>query len=228
MRATHFNGNGVKSDDSTSQLFTPVKPKTEGQALLLRAIETSNITICDGPAGTGKTFIAFASALSYLVKDPTIKKIVIVRPTYTSGQEPSIGYLPGNLDEKMGPFMAPILKDSAPLLIRHPDVESIIAKLDIEVVPLQFMRGRTFHNSFIILDEAQNCNMDDFRMFLTRIGQYSRVVIEGDSSQADRSDSALRHVMNELTGLRFLSSVYLNNDDIIRSPMVKKILERLG
>jgi phosphate starvation-inducible protein PhoH and related proteins len=227
IRTTQVNGNGDKSDNDSS-LFTPIKPKTEGQSLLLRAIEKSGITICDGPAGTGKTFISFASALRYLVTDITINKIVIVRPTYTSGREPSIGYLPGTLDEKMGPFMAPIMKDSAPLLIRHSDVESVISKLDIEVVPLQFMRGRTFHNSFIILDEAQNCNMDDFRMFLTRIGRYSRVVIEGDASQADRSDSALRRVMNELEGLSFVSNIYLQNKDVIRSPMVRKILERLG
>lgn len=232
-----------------SDILTPIKPKTEGQQIYLESIEDNIITICDGLAGTGKTFISFYSALKYYLSNNNIDRIVIVRPTFSAGDEPELGFLPGNINEKMSPFLAPLLKDSARQIIKKlkKDYEvqsllsrgrnsldaaasvmnSIISKFDIEIVPLQFMRGRTFDRSFVILDEAQNCNMADFKLFLTRIGLYSKVVIEGDASQCDRKDGALVELMDRLEGLDNIGTVCLDQRDIVRSPLISSILERL-
>lgn len=232
-----------------ADILVPVNPKTDGQARYLDSIEDYPITICNGPAGTGKTFISFAMALKYYLSKNAIDRIVIVRSTFPAGDEPALGFLPGDLNEKMSPLLAPILKDSARQLIkkikRDYEVQSllssnrssmnataaimnaILSKFDIEIVPLQFMRGRTFDRSFIILDEAQNCSMADFTLFLTRIGQQSKVIIEGDASQKDRPDGALPELMDRLEGLETVGVVDLDQRDIVRSPLISGILDRL-
>jgi len=218
---------------------TPVVPKSAGQERFLDSIQHNEITICDGPAGSGKTLIAFGCSLQHYFKDEAIKKIVIVRPTVRAGDDDDLGYLPGDLNEKMSPFLAPIIKDSAPLLlkpegyrnfnskVRFDPYASILSRLDIEVVPLAFIRGRTFNNSFVILDEAQNCTMGDFKLFLTRIGRYSKVVVEGDSTQSDIDDSGLVRLMEKMQDIEGVSLVKLSSQDIIRNPLIAKILQRL-
>jgi phosphate starvation-inducible PhoH-like protein len=236
----------MRQQKTSTSILHPIEPKTVGQEIYLRAIKEKPVVICDGPAGTGKTFISFGCALRAYVEDSDILRIVIVRPTITAGDEPGLGFLPGNLHDKMAPFMAPILRDSAPLLVRkiprspsdnrfiekfgnsNSDyVSSILSRFDIEIVPLHLMRGRSFHNSFVILDEAQNCKMEDFKLFLTRIGRKSRVVIEGDATQKDRVNGALPELMKRLDGLGVVETVKLTGEDIIRNPMISDIIDRL-
>lgn len=215
----------------------PLAPKTAGQEELIDAIQRNEITICDGPAGTGKTLISFGSALHYRLSDKNIKRIVICRPTIAAGDDDDIGYLPGDLNEKMGPFIAPFVRDSAPLLIDtdmhlNPQdykqfVENFLMSLDIEIVPLMFMRGRTFNNSFVILDEAQNCTKNDFKLFLTRIGKNSKVVIEGDSTQADRDNGYLTELQKDLAYMNKVAIVKLDGKDIVRNPLIAEILKRI-
>lgn len=235
-----------KATTSVSGILHPLEPRTAGQEIYLNAIREKPVVICDGPAGTGKTFISFGCALRSYVEDPNILRIVIVRPTIIAGDEQQLGFLPGSLNDKMAPFMAPILRDSAPLLIKKTQrtpadsrfierfgnsntdyVNTILSRFDIEIVPLHLMRGRSFHNSFVILDEAQNCKMEDFKLFLTRIGRKSRVVIEGDATQKDRVSGALPELMTRLNGLSMVETVSLTSEDIIRNAMISDILERL-
>jgi phosphate starvation-inducible PhoH-like protein len=219
------------------ETLQPLVPKTRGQEDLIEAINTSDITICDGPAGTGKTYISFGSALHARLNDPDIRRIVIVRPTIPAGEDDPIGFLPGDLNDKMAPFVAPLMKDSAAQLIHsdyHMDaveyqefLNDLVARLDIEIAPLAFIRGRTFNNSFVILDEAQNCTKNDFKLFLTRIGKNSRVIVEGDSSQSDREDGYLTQLQGLLEGMERVSVVKLHSCDIIRNELIAEILRRL-
>lgn len=217
-------------------LLQPLIPKTRGQEDLLDSIRQKQITICDGVAGTGKTFLSFGSALHARESDKNIKRVVIVRPTLPAGDDDDIGFLPGSLEDKMGPFVAPLIKDSAPLLIEadvHLNateykefVESYLKAIDIEIVPLAFLRGRTFNNAFIILDEAQNCTEADFKLFLTRIGKNSKVVIEGDSTQSDREDGYLSQLQDLLADMPEIGIVHLEGTDIVRNPLISDILRR--
>jgi len=229
-----------------TSLLHPLTPRTAGQKIYLDTIASKPVTICEGPAGTGKTFISFGSALKlYLDSDSAINRIVIARPTLPAGDEPELGFLPGTLNEKMEPFMAPILRDSVPLLIKKPprtavghgygtpdsrgqqDMSSMLLKFNIEIVPLHLMRGRTFHNAFVILDEAQNCSMEDFKLFITRLGKDSKAVIEGDASQKDRKNGSLLKLMGKLKGLDCVGLVKLSQEDIIRNPIISEILQKL-
>lgn len=226
----------IASHPSLKSSLQDLEPQTDGQAELMDAIDTHDITICDGPAGTGKTLISFWSAIRYRISDPSIMKIVIVRPTLQSGEDDPLGHLPGDLNDKMGPFIAPFLKDSAPLLIksdRYVDaldqkayVQDVLLRLDIEIVPLAYMRGRTFNNSFIILDEAQNCTKSDFKLFLTRIGKDAKVIIEGDSTQSDREDGYLEKLQDIMGNFPEVAIVKMRSADIIRNPLIAKILVR--
>lgn len=217
-----------------------VNPKTEGQQQYIDSIEDNQVCLCDGPAGTGKTFISFGMALNYYATEDYISRIVIVRPTIPAGDDQELGYLPGDLRDKMGPFIAPLVRDSAPALMKTDKLRRlapgwsggdmthlIFHAFDIEIVPLAYMRGRTFHNSFVILDEAQNCTMRDFKLFLTRIGRNSKVVIEGDSSQKDRAGGSLDILIDKLEGVNEIGVVRLKERDIIRNPLIADILKRL-
>jgi len=231
---------------NSSNILHPLTPRTAGQKIYLDTIGSKPVTICEGPAGTGKTFISFGSALkAYLDDKCAINRIIIARPTLPAGDEPELGFLPGTLNEKMEPFMAPILRDSVPLLIKKPprtvlgreygsqdsrgqqDMSAMLLRFNIEIVPLHLMRGRTFHNAFVILDEAQNCSMEDFKLFITRVGKESKIVIEGDASQKDRKNGALPKFMAKLQGLDCVGLVKLTQEDIIRNPIISKILEKL-
>lgn len=240
----HTNNKEEKSnkkqvhEDNGRGLLNRVIPKTAGQEILMDAIEQNEIVLCNGPAGTGKTYISFGCALDHYFKG-IHKRIIIVRPTLTAGDDDNIGYLPGDLHEKMLPFLAPLIKDSATQLLKPElfrsfgrgiadPMLSLLTKIDIEVVPLSFIRGRTFNNSFCILDEAQNCTLNDLKLFLTRIGRGSKTVIEGDASQSDRDDSGLIDVMQKLTGLENVGIVQLGPSDIIRNSLISSILRRLA
>jgi phosphate starvation-inducible PhoH-like protein len=242
----HESPRKIRNENGASgSLLHPLEPKTDGQARFLAAIKSKPVVVCDGPAGTGKTFISFGCALQAVVHNSNITRIVIVRPTITAGDEPSLGFLPGTLDDKMAPFLAPILRDSAPLLIKRrkrtpaderfierfgnerSETAAILSKFDIEIVPLHLMRGRTFHNAFVILDEAQNCSLADFKLFLTRIGKRSQVVIEGDATQKDRTDGALPELVRRLDGLDSVGIIQLTGADIIRNPIISDLIKRL-
>ena len=246
-RKTESKSKAKTSLRKNTTILHPLTPRTEGQRVYLDTIASKPVTICEGPAGTGKTFISFGSALKlFLDSKSSISRIVIARPTLPAGDEPELGFLPGTLNEKMEPFMAPILRDSVPLLIKKPprtsvgreygsqdgrgqqDMTQMLLKFNIEIVPLHLMRGRTFHNAFVILDEAQNCSMKDFKLFITRIGKESKVVIEGDSSQKDRFNGALLDFMDKLDGLDCVGLVRLTKVDIMRSPYISSILDRLS
>lgn len=215
----------------------PLVPRTKGQEEFLDAIRTNDITICDGPSGSGKTLLAFGAALHYRESDYKIKRIVIVRPTLPAGDDDQLGYLPGSLEDKMSPFLLPLIKDSAPLLIstdkslspkeQSEFIDNYLGSLDIEVIPFQFMRGRSLNGSFIILDEAQNCTKSDLKLFLTRIGKDSKVVIEGDSNQSDREDSGFGYIQDKLSDMEEVKIVQLGAQDIVRNPLIAKILRRL-
>jgi phosphate starvation-inducible PhoH-like protein len=232
-------------EEQKKSLLHPLEPRTAGQEIFLQTVKEHPVVICDGPAGTGKTFMSFGHALRMYLFDEDISRIIIVRPTIPAGDEPSLGYLPGTLNDKMSPYLAPILRDSAPLLIKKiprsaadnkfierfgnptTDSEIILAQFDIEAVPLHLMRGRNFHNAFVILDEAQNCTMEDFKLFLTRIGKKCRIVIEGDSTQKDRDRGALPELMRKLRSAKYAGIVKLTKEDIVRNPIIADILKRL-
>lgn len=243
---------GPKSKNTESQqkklqatkerILNPIEPQTPGQADFLDAIRENQITVCDGLAGTGKSFLSFGSALRAHLEEPHINRIILVRPTLAAGDDNDLGYLPGDLNEKMAPFISPLIRDSASLLLKSDFYKNrlisgtsntnflslLLTKFDIEVVPLQFMRGRTFNNAFIILDEAQNCTLRDFKLFLTRIGKNSKVIIEGDSTQADRSDGALPLLFDKLKNLPDVALIKLGPEDIVRNPIIQRLLDRLS
>lgn len=232
-----------KKPTSYKNTLNPIVAKTAGQETLIDAIKQNEIVICDGPAGTGKTYISFGLALNYYFNENNISRIIVVRPTIPAGDDDALGYLPGNLNEKMAPYLAPLICDSASQLIKldsyrnnsnmydrgSPDpLAALTAKINIEIIPLAYIRGRTLHNSFIILDEAQNCTSEDLKLFLTRTGRNSKVVIEGDTTQTDRDNSGLLNVMSRLEGMGQVGIVRLTERDIIRNPLIAQIIKRLG
>ncbi|MCX7905126.1 MAG: PhoH family protein [Elusimicrobiales bacterium] len=201
-----------------------IKPKTENQKNYIKMIHNNDIVIAVGPAGTGKTFLATAVALKFL-KDKLVKKIVVTRPIVESGER--LGFLPGDIDEKVNPYLKPIYDNFYNLL--GPERFQIYKDEEIiETLPLAYMRGRTLENSFIILDEAQNTTTLQMKMFLTRMGMNSKIVITGDITQIDLKE---RHSSGLLTSLEILKSIEeikiikFDNSDIVRHPLVSKIIE---
>ena len=164
-------------NNSRKKLF----PKTENQADYIRAIVESHISICGGPAGSGKTAVCVGLACEYLL-DQKVNKIVVTRPVIESGN--GLGYLPGAFDEKIRPYLVPIMEEMGAYLGKDA-LKTLRGSGAIEICPLEFMRGRNFHESFIILDEAQNATFEQIKMFITRIGRKSKAVINGDVKQSD-------------------------------------------
>ncbi len=158
-----------------------IRPRTPGQAVYVEAIRTHDLVFCNGPAGTGKTYLAVATAVESL-KQKQIGKIVLVRPAVEAGE--NLGFLPGDMQAKINPYLRPLL-DALREMMDYEQVKRYMADDVIEVVPLAYMRGRTLNNAFIIMDEAQNTTVPQMKMFLTRMGLQSKVVVSGDTSQVD-------------------------------------------
>jgi phosphate starvation-inducible PhoH-like protein len=203
-----------------------LKAKTENQAEYIRSMVESDVTFCSGPAGSGKTAVAVGLACEYLLEDK-IEKIVITRPVVESGR--GIGFLPGSLTEKVHPYMVPIIEEMK-LYLGMETYNSMRTTNTIEICPLEYMRGRNFHGTFMILDEAQNATFEQIKMFLTRIGIGSKAVINGDLDQTDlRGDAygGLSVCMDKLNNLKGLSICKLDNSDIVRNDIISRILVRL-
>ena len=206
---------------------TPKKsviPRSEKQKNYVRALKESDIVISTGPAGTGKTFLAVAVALTMLL-DKKIERIILSRPAVEAGER--LGFLPGDMREKVDPYLRP-LYDSLYDLLDFKKIQKKIEIGDIEIAPIAFMRGRTLKNSFAILDEAQNATDTQIKMFLTRIGENSKIVINGDPSQIDlpnKSLSGLNKSKKLLGHLREISVVDFDHTDVVRHPLVSKIVK---
>ena len=205
---------------------TPKKsviPRSEKQKNYVRALKESEIIISAGPAGTGKTFLAVAVALTMLL-EKKIERIILSRPAVEAGER--LGFLPGDMREKVDPYLRP-LYDSLYDLLDFEKIQKKIEVGDIEIAPLAFMRGRTLKNSFAILDEAQNATDTQIKMFLTRIGENSKIVINGDPSQTDlpnKSLSGLNRAKKLLGHLKEISVVDFDHTDVVRHPLVSKIV----
>ena len=206
---------------------TPKKsviPRSEKQKNYVRALKENEIIISAGPAGTGKTFLAVAVALTMLL-EKKIERIILSRPAVEAGER--LGFLPGDMKEKVDPYLRP-LYDSLYDLLDFEKIQKKIEVGDIEIAPLAFMRGRTLKNSFAILDEAQNATDTQIKMFLTRIGENSKIVINGDPSQVDlpnKSLSGLERSKKLLGHLKEIAVVDFDHSDVVRHPLVSKIVK---
>ena len=201
----------------------PVKPKTIGQKQYVDAILKDTVTIGVGPAGTGKTYLAVALAVTMMLEG-SIDKIILSRPAVEAGE--NLGFLPGDLKDKVDPYLRP-LYDALYEMLPAEQVDKKLAAGEIEIAPLAFMRGRTLSNAFVILDEAQNTTPMQMKMFLTRLGENSRMVVNGDLSQVDLPRgivSGLRDALDTLRGVGGISSVTFSAADVVRHGLVAKIV----
>ncbi len=214
-----------ENQETHRQRRKTLKAKTENQEIYIEAMEDSSVTFCSGPAGSGKTSVAVGLACEYLAQEK-VKKIVITRPVVQSGR--GLGHLPGTLIEKINPYLVPILEEMNMYLLKS-NVELYRDQEIIELCPLEYMRGRNFHNCFMILDEAQNATFEQIKMFVTRLGRNSKAVINGDLKQSDLGfeGGGLLTCMDELDGVEGVSICELDYSDIIRSDVVARILRRL-
>ena len=203
-----------------------VRVKSLNQYKYLESLNESTITFGVGPAGTGKTFLAVAYAVK-LLTEMHVKKIVLTRPAVEAGEK--LGYLPGDLSQKIDPYLVPLF-DALEYFLGNEKVGTFIEKRSIEIVPLAYMRGRTLSNACILFDEAQNSTMTQIKMFLTRLGENSKMVITGDETQIDLSNklvSGLNRARTALSKIEKINVVEFDNSDIIRNPLVAEILEAL-
>jgi len=204
-----------------------VQPRSVGQAAYVKAIREHDVVVCSGPAGSGKTFLAVAMAVSAL-RTEQVRKIVLVRPAVEAGE--NLGYLPGDLQAKINPYLRPLL-DALRDMMDYELLKRLQEQDIIEMIPLAYMRGRTLNNAFIILDEAQNTTVAQMKMFLTRLGVGSKMVISGDTTQIDLPSnrrSGLVDAMERLERVRGCGRVQLGGIDIVRHPLVQRIVEAYG
>ena len=220
-------GPGVGRDDL--RILLPglrkvIQPRSEGQAIYLEAIAKNDIVISIGPAGTGKTYLAVAMAVDALLKN-RVKRIILARPAVEAGE--SLGFLPGDLQEKVDPYLRP-LYDAVEDMLPQDRVRRYIESRTIEIAPLAYMRGRTLADAFVILDEAQNATRAQMKMFLTRLGLNSRTVITGDKTQIDlvrEGESGLLEIEAILKGIEGINFTYLEAKDVVRHRLVKDIID---
>jgi phosphate starvation-inducible PhoH-like protein len=202
-----------------------VKPRTDGQRDLMEAIKTHNLTMAIGPAGSGKTYLAISAAVEAL-EDGKVEKIILSRPAMEAGE--SLGYLPGDMQEKMAPYLRP-LYDALGDRMGGKRVRQLLEDGTIEIAPVGFMRGRTLNNAFIVIDEAQNCTYAQLKMLLSRLGWHSTMVVTGDPSQSDLLEgmSGLGDIANRFAVVENIAVVRLKSEDIVRHPLVAEMLEVL-
>ena len=223
-----LGADGIVHPDDDVRIALPgsrklIVPKSDGQRSYIQSIQSNDVVIGIGPAGTGKTYLAVAAAVDALYKK-RVKRIVLARPAVEAGE--NLGFLPGDLQEKVDPYLRPLydaLEDMIPL----DRVRRALEDQTIEIAPLAYMRGRTLSDAFVILDEAQNATRAQMKMFLTRLGLNSRVVITGDTTQIDlprKSDSGLLEVEQILGGIDGIEFAYLDAKDVIRHRLVKDII----
>ncbi len=216
-----------RNDEVLVRTFSgkPIRARTLGQRGFIEAVKSHDLTFAIGPAGTGKTFLAVCYAIS-LLKEGTIKRIILTRPAVEAGE--NLGFLPGDLKEKVDPYLRPIY-DALDDLLSSERVERYIEKGVIEIAPLAYMRGRTLDDALVILDEAQNTTKSQMMMFLTRLGNNSKMIVNGDIEQIDLPRAKMsglviaQEYLQDIEGISFVNLTY---SDIVRHPLVIKILER--
>ena len=214
--------------ETRSDLFIQTKkrkiiPRTDNQDTYFKLLKSKNIVFAIGPAGTGKTFIAVAKAISAL-QEGKVNKIILSRPAVEAGEK--LGFLPGDLKEKVDPFLRPIY-DALYSMLSFEDVEKKILNNIIEIAPIAFMRGRTLEDCFIILDEAQNTTRTQMKMFLTRLGKNSQMIVVGDITQIDlisERESGLKDAIKKLSKINDIGFIELKEKDVVRHDLVKKII----
>lgn len=224
-----MGADGIVHPDDEVRIALPgsrrvIVPKSDGQRTYIRAIQGNDVVIGIGPAGTGKTYLAVAAAVDSLYKK-RVKRIILARPAVEAGE--NLGFLPGDLQEKVDPYLRP-LYDALEDMMPHERVSRALEDSTIEIAPLAYMRGRTLSDAFVILDEAQNATRAQMKMFLTRLGLNSRVVITGDKTQIDlanKSDSGLLEVEDILGEIDGIAVIYLDGKDVIRHRLMKDIIE---
>ena len=202
----------------------PITPRSAGQGRYVEALRGHDIVFGVGPAGTGKTYLAMATAVAALQRHE-VKRIVLTRPAVEAGEK--LGFLPGDLTEKVDPYLRP-LYDALQDMIPADRLVRMLEKGIIEVAPLAFMRGRTLNNAYVVLDEGQNTTMEQMRMFLTRMGEKARMVITGDVTQVDlppNRTSGMAHALRVLSGIEKIGVVHLSSADVVRHPLVAAIID---
>jgi phosphate starvation-inducible PhoH-like protein len=202
-----------------------IKPRSDGQEELMQAIKSHALTMAIGPAGTGKTYLAIAAAVEAL-EDGKIERIILSRPAMEAGE--SLGYLPGDMHEKMAPYLRP-LYDALGDRLGGKKVRQYMDEGTIEIAPVGFMRGRTLNNAFVVIDEAQNCTYGQIKMLVSRLGWHSTMVVTGDPEQSDLLDglSGLADISRRLDALPNVAVIRLGQRDIVRHPLVAEMLEVL-
>jgi phosphate starvation-inducible protein PhoH and related proteins len=201
-----------------------IRPKTKGQEAYCRAVQSNEIVFAIGPAGTGKTYLAVAMALAKM-REKEVSRIILTRPAIEAGE--SLGFLPGDLMEKVDPYLRP-LTDALFDMLPASELQKLLERKTIEIVPLAYMRGRTLNDAFVILDEAQNTTAMQMKMFLTRLGTQARAIVTGDVTQIDlpeRSQSGLIQIQEVLKAIPGIAFVYFDKEDVVRHRLVKDILQ---
>ncbi|MGE5500582.1 MAG: PhoH family protein [Ignavibacteriales bacterium] len=213
---------GHTNDDREQGYLKTIKPKSPGQAALMEAIDEKNLVLALGPAGTGKTYIAITKAVEAL-ESGKVGRIVLSRPAVEAGE--SIGFLPGEMEDKLAPYLRP-LYDALTDRLSMKRVRALMAEGAIEIAPVGFMRGRTLNNAFVVIDEAQNCTYVQLKMLLTRLGWHSTMVVTGDPNQSDLLPemSGLGPVAERLEAVGNIAVVRLADRDIVRHPLVADML----
>ena len=218
----HGAGHGAVNEDREQSYVKTIKPKSEGQAELIAAIDDRNLVLALGPAGTGKTYLAIAKAVEAL-EAGRVGRIVLSRPAVEAGE--SLGYLPGDMEDKLAPYLRP-LYDALSDRLSMKRLKALMQEGLIEIAPVGYMRGRTLNNAFVVIDEAQNCTYTQLKMLLTRLGWNSTMIVTGDPNQTDLLPglSGLADVADRFEAVETIKVVRLKDKDIVRHPLVAQML----